>query len=113
MRLDPYILVVAPNDKASGATVLLRTGGYQVTKVADVEQAVADVTRLQPDGVVVDLPPLQAGRVARQIAEACPSIPVVVVTGAPALVDARCVGRAEMASELISAVDRMLVDAAA
>lgn len=111
MRLDPYLLVVAPRERASNAIIVLRSGGYQVTKLAEPENMLREVARMQPDGVVLDLPPLQANRIVKELRMTAPHVPVVVVTSAPMLVDARTVSRAELGMELITAVDRMLVDA--
>ncbi|HEX8152837.1 MAG TPA: hypothetical protein VF698_06925 [Thermoanaerobaculia bacterium] len=111
MRLDPYLLVVAPRERASRAIIVLRAGGYQVTKLAEPAHMLREVARMQPDGVVLDLPPMQANRLVQELRTAAPHVPAVVVTSAPMLVDARTVSRAELATELITAVDRMLVDA--
>lgn len=111
MRLDPYLVIVAPAAHASRVAIVLRAGGYEVTKLADLDAVTRDVVRLHPDGVVLELPPVQANRVVREIASVLPAVPVLTVTSAPAYVNGRAIARAEMTTELISAVDRMLVDA--
>ena len=111
MRLDPYVVVIGSRDRASRATIVLRAGGYQVTKLADGEAAVREAVLLQPDAIILDLPPLQANRLSQQLAAKIPSAPLLVVTSTPSLVHAPAVPRAEIDFSLISSVDRLLVDA--
>jgi DNA-binding response OmpR family regulator len=110
MRLDPYVVVIGARDRASRAAVLLRAGGYQVTKLADNPSVTREALLLQPDAVILDLPPLQANRLAQQFAVLGPSTPLLVVTSTPSLVHAAAISRLEIDSSLISSVDRMLAD---
>ena len=112
MRLDPYVVVIGTRDRASQSVIVLRAGGYQVTKVPDSDVAAKEAALLQPDAIVLDLPPPQANRLSRQLLTIVPSMPLLVVTSAPTLVQSAALPRSEIDMSLISTVDRMLVDAA-
>jgi DNA-binding response OmpR family regulator len=113
LRLDPYILVFASPERPSVAAVVLRSGGYQVTRLTDPSHAAEDVHTLTPDAVVIDLPPMQAMRTVRSLEAAMPHLPVLVITAAPALVDAPSVRPGNVMMELVSAVDRLIVNSLA
>lgn len=111
MRLDPYVVVIGVRDRASRSAILLRAGGYQVTRLPDTEAAAREAVMLQPDAIVLDLPPLQANRLTQQFARMTPFTPLMVVTSVPSLVHAPAIPRMEIDMSLISSVDRMLADA--
>lgn len=113
MRLDPYLVVLASARGTCDAAVLLRSGGYQVKKLTDVTTLAADVTRLAPDGVVLDVDPLQAARALRDLTATVPHLPLMVITSVARFSAARTIPRRNLSSDLISAVDRMLVDSLA
>lgn len=113
MRLDPYLVLIGTRDRASRAVVTLRAGGYQVTKLPESEAAAREAVLLKPDAIVLDLPPLHANRVARQLSMIAPSTPLLVVTSLPAFVNVPAIPRAEIDSSLISTVDRLLAGSVA
>lgn len=110
MRLDPYLVVLAPAEGACDAAVVLRSGGYQVKKLTDVTTLADDVARLEPDGVVLDVNPLQATRALRDLTAIVPHVPLMVITSLARFPSARTISRINLSADLISAVDRMLVD---
>lgn len=110
MKLDPYLVVVSARDRSSRASILLRAAGYQVTKLPESAVAAREAILLQPDGVILDLPPLQANRMTAQLAAMAPTIPLLVVTSAPAFVHGPAIPRMEIEWALTTAVDRLLVE---
>jgi hypothetical protein len=111
VRLDPYVVVIGVRDRPSRSAILLRAGGYQVTRLPESEVAAREAMMLHPDAIVLDLPPLQANRLTPQFARIAPSTPLLVVTSTPSLVHAAAIPRMEIEMSLISAVDRLLADA--
>lgn len=107
--LDPHIILVS-DDKVSRAAMLLRQGGYLVTKV-DAQEALVAIASLAPDAVVVELSAFNVMSFLRMLDRASPSCPSLVITAATALFPARnAVSNAELETELISRVDRLLVE---
>jgi AmiR/NasT family two-component response regulator len=112
MRLDPYVVVIGTRDRASQSVIVLRAGGYQVTKLPDSELAAKEAALLRPDAIVLDLPPPQANRLSQQLLALSPSMLLLTVTSAPSLVQTPVLPRSEVDMSLISTVDRMLANAA-
>ena len=110
MRLDPYIVVYAAPERPSAAAVVLRGGGYQVTRLTDAENAIDDVAVLRPDAVVIDLPPMKAMRTVNELAKIAPSLPVLIVTAAPSLVQGETIRPSNVMADLVCAVDRLIVE---
>ena len=116
MRLDPSVVLMT-SEEPSRAAVMLRRGGYLVTKMKPAGETADAVARLRPDAVVVDLPLFAAIDVLQTIgvvAAGCPRLAVTdmprwVATSAPGV---RAVGRGEIETGLVSAIDRLLIDAA-
>lgn len=107
-RLDPYLVLVAQAERTCHAAIALRSADYQLKKLIDLKTLVHDVERIAPEGVVIDLPPLQAAQTIRELESAVPHIPLLVVTSLGRSIKARTISPVDLAADLISAVDRML-----
>ena len=109
ISLDPHIVLVT-DESPSRAAMLLREGGYLVTKVDATEGLVA-IASLAPDAVVIELSAFNVMSFLRMLDRAAPGCPSLVITAAMALFPARAVvNSAELEMELVSRVDRMLVE---
>ncbi|HVR40955.1 MAG TPA: hypothetical protein VMU84_17820 [Thermoanaerobaculia bacterium] len=116
MNLDPHVLLVTVAAQPSRAAMLLTQGGYLVTKTT-AEHASDATSACVPEAVVVDLPAFDEVNVMRVLDHMKPRPPVLVLTNLPRLYpkkrgDRYALCRAEVESDLICAVDRMLADAA-
>ena len=84
MRSGSRILIVDDNDDfremLAGA---LRSHGYLVSEAADGEEALASLTHNVPDMAIVDLdmPKLNGLALSKQVKDALPQFPIVMVTG--------------------------------
>ncbi|HET7433126.1 MAG TPA: hypothetical protein VFN10_00290 [Thermoanaerobaculia bacterium] len=110
ITLDPHVVLVTL-ESPSRAAMLLRDGGYLVTKV-DPDEALLAVASLAPDAMVVELTAFRLVSFLRSLDRAQPEVPALVITMAPSLFHARqAIDRRDIETELVNAVDRMLADA--
>ena len=114
-QLLPHLLLRCRTELASNSAIVLRAGGYAVTKAGDDELALQVVAAGHVDGVVIELPMLHSIRFARLLDELDPAVPVLIVTSwsealRKALPDMPLLPAEEIEDELVCAVDRILAD---
>ena len=83
-HLVPHLLLRANPDTPSEIAIALRDANYLVSRVDDDALACALVGFEHIDGVIVDLPPLDAANFSRKLASAPRRVPAVVVSSAHA-----------------------------
>jgi hypothetical protein len=109
--LDPHVLLITRPAHPSRAAVLLREGGYLVTKTV-ADHAAWAIQSSDPEAIVVDLPAFEEIAAMRVLSA---HVPVLVLTNVPRLYPQKigrryALQRAQVEEDLISAVDRMLAD---
>lgn len=115
ISLDPHVLLITPAARPSRTAVLLRQGGYLVTKTP-ADFATLSIQSSDPDAIVVDLPAFDEVAVMRVLAALAPRAPVLVLTNVPRIYPKQLARRyalqhAQLEMDVVSAVDRMLADA--
>ncbi|HWW62398.1 MAG TPA: hypothetical protein VN181_13580 [Thermoanaerobaculia bacterium] len=112
--LDPHVLLITAAARPSHTAVLLRQGGYLVTKTP-ADHAKLSIESSDPDAIVVDLQAFDEVAVMRVLAALAPRAPVLVLTNVPRIYPKKArqryaLQRVHLEMDLISAVDRMLAD---
>lgn len=113
-HVSRHLLLRCNSHAPSEVVVALRNGGYTVTNAVTDDLALQIVAAGQVDGIIIELPSLNAWVFARRLERSAEQTPALVVSTRPGMIrrsiGLRIVSAQDPAEDLIRAVDRMLAD---
>jgi hypothetical protein len=111
--------VVLTEQSPSAAAIILRNGGYMVTRTRDEERAAWWMEEGCASALIIDLPMFAAARVLRRLQSISPELAHRAIALTPHMdtgrilpSDVLTLNRSDSRAELIRAVDRLCIDAA-